>query len=201
MKFTKPIITAAAAVGISVAMAATASAYSTVGKFGTYERLYDAGGAVVTAWTVDNLKPSTDRIPRVPAARHAVGGHRHHRARPGHRHAADPQPQRPRRQRPELPSPLGGLHAAGHQRRHHPARRTVHRQDLFRRHRPNTIAGDVQQRSPRPADLGEVSSGPRANPDRRNRVAEPRLRSRWQFPRIHQHPRRCAAQEPSGRPA
>jgi Domain of unknown function (DUF1942) len=67
MKFTKPIITAA--VGIGVAMAATASAYSTVGKFGTYERLYDAGGAVVTAWTVDNLKPSTDRIPRVPAAR------------------------------------------------------------------------------------------------------------------------------------
>ena len=66
MKFTKPIITAAAAVGISVAMAATASAYSTVGKFGTYERLYDAGGAVVTAWTVDNLKPSTDRIPAYP---------------------------------------------------------------------------------------------------------------------------------------
>lgn len=33
MKFTKPIITAA--VGIGVAMAATASAYSTVGKFGT----------------------------------------------------------------------------------------------------------------------------------------------------------------------
>jgi Domain of unknown function (DUF1942) len=66
MKFTKPIITAAAAVGISVAMTATASAYSTVGKFGTYERLYDDGGAVVTAWTVDNLKPSTDRIPAYP---------------------------------------------------------------------------------------------------------------------------------------
>ena len=66
MKWTKPIITAAAAVGISVAMAATASAYSTVGKFGTYERLYDAGGAVVTAWTVDNLKPSIDRVPAYP---------------------------------------------------------------------------------------------------------------------------------------
>ena len=64
MKFTKPIITAAAAVGISVAMAATASAYSTVGKFGTYERLYDAGGAVVTAWTVDNLNPAPTASPR-----------------------------------------------------------------------------------------------------------------------------------------
>jgi hypothetical protein len=31
-----------------------------------HQRLYDAGGAVVTAWTVDNLKPSTDRIPAYP---------------------------------------------------------------------------------------------------------------------------------------
>ena len=40
------------------------------------------------------------------------------------------------------------------------------RQRSISTHRPNTIAGDVQQRSPRPADRGEVSSGRRPNPGR-----------------------------------
>lgn len=70
MKITTTVLSAVAAVGIavSVATAPTASAYSTVGKFGSYEKLYDAGGAVVTAWTVNNLKPSTDTIPDYPLA-------------------------------------------------------------------------------------------------------------------------------------
>jgi|SRR5689334_5440455 uncharacterized protein DUF1942 len=59
-------VTAAAVAGLTIATAATASAYSTVGKFGSYERLYDAGGAVVTAWSVDHLEPSADRIPDYP---------------------------------------------------------------------------------------------------------------------------------------
>jgi len=44
------------------------SAYSTVHKFGTNERLYDAGGAVVTGWTVRDLEPSRDTVPGYPLA-------------------------------------------------------------------------------------------------------------------------------------
>ena len=59
-------VTAIAAIG--TANAPTASAYSTVHKFGAYERLYDAGGAVVTAWTVRDLEPSRDTVPDYPLA-------------------------------------------------------------------------------------------------------------------------------------
>jgi len=56
MKITKTVmsavaVTAIAAIGIG--NAPTAPAHSAVHEFGTYERLYDAGGAVVTARTVN----------------------------------------------------------------------------------------------------------------------------------------------------
>jgi hypothetical protein len=63
MKMTKTVMSA-----VAVASAPTASAYSTVHKFGTHERLYDAGGAVVTAWTVSDLEPSRDTVPDYPLA-------------------------------------------------------------------------------------------------------------------------------------
>jgi hypothetical protein len=71
MKITKTVmsavaVTAIAAIGIG--SAPTASAYSTVHKFGTYERLYDDGGAVVTGWTVRDLEPSRDTVPGYPLA-------------------------------------------------------------------------------------------------------------------------------------
>jgi hypothetical protein len=62
-------VTSTAVVGLTaatIATAASASAYSNVGKFGTYERLYDAGGAVVAAWSVDNLEPSAATIRGYP---------------------------------------------------------------------------------------------------------------------------------------
>lgn len=71
MKITTTLMAAVAAAGIAatgITGAATASAYSAIGKFGTAERLYDAGGAVVTAWTVNDLKPSTDTVPAYPLA-------------------------------------------------------------------------------------------------------------------------------------
>lgn len=69
MKISIILKTAAASVGavaIGIASTPTASAYSTIGKFGTAERLYDAGGRVVTAWTVSDLRPSSDKIPAYP---------------------------------------------------------------------------------------------------------------------------------------
>jgi hypothetical protein len=68
MKVTITALTAAALAAVGIATATSASAFSTVGKFGTFERLYDAGGAVVTAWTVTGLHPSTARIPDYPLA-------------------------------------------------------------------------------------------------------------------------------------
>lgn len=59
-------VSAIAAVGIG--SAPTASAYSGIDKFGTSERLYDAGGTVVTAWTVSDLEPSRDTVPDYPLA-------------------------------------------------------------------------------------------------------------------------------------
>ena len=53
---------------IGLGSAPTASAYSSVHEFGTDERLYDAGGAVVTAWTVRDLEPSRDTVPDYPLA-------------------------------------------------------------------------------------------------------------------------------------
>ncbi|HXO49802.1 MAG TPA: DUF1942 domain-containing protein, partial [Mycobacterium sp.] len=71
MKLTKILmsavaVTAIAAIGIGSAPAA--SAHSTVHEFGTYERLYDAGGGVVTAWTVRDLEPTHDTVPDYPLA-------------------------------------------------------------------------------------------------------------------------------------
>jgi hypothetical protein len=40
--------------------APNASAYSTVHRFGTDGQLYDAGGAVGTAWTIRDLEPGRD---------------------------------------------------------------------------------------------------------------------------------------------
>jgi hypothetical protein len=67
MKFTNIVAptTAAAAIlaGIGVATAPTAAAFPTTGSFGARESLSDAGGAVVTGWTISNLRPSSDNIP------------------------------------------------------------------------------------------------------------------------------------------
>jgi hypothetical protein len=71
VKITKTVLSAAAVVAtaaIGIGSAPTASAYSTVGKFGAYQRLYDADGAVVTAWTVSDLEPSRDTVPDYPLA-------------------------------------------------------------------------------------------------------------------------------------
>jgi hypothetical protein len=71
MKITKTVISAVAIAGttaIGIGSAPNASAYSTVSKFGTDERLYDAGGAVVTAWTIGDLEPSRDTVPDYPLA-------------------------------------------------------------------------------------------------------------------------------------
>ena len=157
MKITTTVLSAVAAVGIavSVATAPTASAYSTVGKFGSYEKLYDAGGAVVTAWTVNNLKPSTDTIADYPLAGKLWEATATIKAVRGTVTPPHPQSQRPSRRRPQLPSPLGRLYPAGI-RSHHRPRPKVHRQDLLRRHRRSTLQGHVQQRRPGPAHLGKV---------------------------------------------
>jgi hypothetical protein len=70
MKITKTVmsaVTVTAIAAICIGSAPTASAHS-VHEFGTYERLYDAGGAVVTAWTVRDLEPSRDTVPDYPLA-------------------------------------------------------------------------------------------------------------------------------------
>lgn len=67
MQFTNIVAPTAAAAailaGIGVATAPTAAAFPTTGSFGVSESLSDAGGTVVTGWTVSNLRPSTDNIP------------------------------------------------------------------------------------------------------------------------------------------
>ena len=71
MKISKSIMSAVAVVAVTaigIGSAPTAAASSTAGKFGSYERLYDDGGAVVTAWTVSDLEPSRDTIPDYPLA-------------------------------------------------------------------------------------------------------------------------------------
>ena len=54
---------AAAAIAASIITASTASAYPTTDHFGARESLSDAGGTIVTGWTVSNLRPSSDAIP------------------------------------------------------------------------------------------------------------------------------------------
>jgi hypothetical protein len=60
-----------AAVGITIVSlftAATAMAYPTVEKLGSTQEIVDAGGAMVTGWTVDDLRPSDAVIPGHPVA-------------------------------------------------------------------------------------------------------------------------------------
>ena len=115
MKITTTVLSAVAAVGIavSVATAPTASAYSTVGKFGSYEKLYDAGGAIVTAWTVNNLKPSTDTIADYPLAGKLWEATATIKAVRGTVTPLIPNLNARGRRRPQLPSPLGRLYPAG----------------------------------------------------------------------------------------
>ena len=67
------IIASAAVAPLSLAaitIAATAVAASpTTGSFGMREQLYDGGGAVITGWTVTDLKPSSDVIPYLAAGK------------------------------------------------------------------------------------------------------------------------------------
>ena len=53
----------AAAAAVIALSAAPVGSSATVQPFGARETLSDAGGAAVTAYTVTNLRPSSDRIP------------------------------------------------------------------------------------------------------------------------------------------
>jgi len=56
-------VTAGAMVVVSIATAATASAWwPVINKFGTQENLVDGAGTIVQGWTVNDLRPSTDVI-------------------------------------------------------------------------------------------------------------------------------------------
>lgn len=60
--------TAAVVAALGLGVAATASATDpTTGGFGTAEQLNDANGAVISSYTVSNLKPSSDAV-NVPLA-------------------------------------------------------------------------------------------------------------------------------------
>jgi hypothetical protein len=67
-KDTMTVVAAAAIAAVGTGSAPTASAYFTTNRFGTSERLYDAGGSVVTAWTIRDLEPSRDTVPDHPLA-------------------------------------------------------------------------------------------------------------------------------------
>jgi len=71
VKITTLIMTAVATVvmaTVGVIGAPMASAYPTVGKFGSELTIVDAVGQVVLSWTVSDLKPSTDTVPGYPLA-------------------------------------------------------------------------------------------------------------------------------------
>ena len=139
MKITTTVLSAVAAVGIavSVATAPTASAYSTVGKFGSYEKLYDAGGAIVTAWTVNNLKPSADTIADYPLAGKLWEATATIKAVRGTVTPLIPN-LNARPTTAATTKSSGKALPRGHQRSHHRPRPKVHRQDLLRRHRRST---------------------------------------------------------------
>ena len=65
-------VMSAAAVAVITATATictpTAFADTKLTKFGTWERLRDANGAVITAWNIYDLEPSDDTIPGYPLA-------------------------------------------------------------------------------------------------------------------------------------
>jgi hypothetical protein len=69
MRITTIIASATAASAVTLAAAGTAAAAPTGNGFGVRESLSDAGGAVVTGWTVNNLRPSSDVIPYLVAGR------------------------------------------------------------------------------------------------------------------------------------
>jgi Domain of unknown function (DUF1942) len=69
VKITTMLTTAVAAVvmaTVGIAGAPTASAYPTVGKFGSELTMVDSVGQVGLSWTVSDLRPSTDTIPDYP---------------------------------------------------------------------------------------------------------------------------------------
>ncbi len=49
--------------GIVGAPTAAADNYPVIEKFGTQEQLVDGAGTIVQGWTVEDVKPSSDRIP------------------------------------------------------------------------------------------------------------------------------------------
>jgi hypothetical protein len=71
MKIGKAIMTAAVAAGITAAGlvgAENASATTAYAQFGTWQRLRDANGAVITAWNVHDLRPSSELASGYPLA-------------------------------------------------------------------------------------------------------------------------------------
>jgi hypothetical protein len=71
MKIGTGIIAAAASAAIAAAAiigAPTASAITQVVKLGAWQKLQDDNGAVITAWGVADLRPSSDAIPNYPLA-------------------------------------------------------------------------------------------------------------------------------------
>lgn len=65
MKPVIAVLSATAAVVVATATIGTPTAFADtkVTTFGTWERLRDANGAVITAWIVYDLEPSDDTIP------------------------------------------------------------------------------------------------------------------------------------------
>ncbi|MDZ7886511.1 MAG: MPT63 family protein [Mycobacterium sp.] len=64
MNAKKYIVATGAVAGTAAALftAASAAAYPETSTFGTQQQLNDAGGAVVAAWTVSELRPSSDAV-------------------------------------------------------------------------------------------------------------------------------------------
>lgn len=64
MNAKKFIAASGAVAGTATALftAASAAAYPETSTFGTQQQLDDAGGAVVAAWTVSELRPSSDAV-------------------------------------------------------------------------------------------------------------------------------------------
>jgi len=56
-------VAAVGTVGIVGGPAAAADSYPVIQKFGTQQQLVDGAGTIVQGWTVQDVKPSTDRIP------------------------------------------------------------------------------------------------------------------------------------------
>ena len=68
MKIGTGIMTVMASVGIVAAgiISAPNASATTVGKFGSWQKLTDDSGNVITAWGISAPKPSSDTIPNYP---------------------------------------------------------------------------------------------------------------------------------------